>query len=202
MDGEFEEEDISEAGDDREEELSELQRRRILLCGKYGLIKSAVSRLAVQKDDIEDLAQDIFLIAYSRIDQLRQIGSIDSWLYKITGRYVRKHLRNFREKANKELSWDGETGGASVKNQSSGDWERMCAQIEYEDLMFFLKRLEATEQTILSMRYLKGFSLVEISEILNMNYNTVKTVKFRALKKLRRMLEEDENRVAKRNRSE
>lgn len=78
----------------------------------------------------------------------------------------------------------------------------MCAQLEHEDLIFFLKRLDAVEQTIVRMRYLKGFSLIETAELLHMNYNTVKTVKSRALKKLREMLKDDEIQVAKRERNE
>ena len=199
MEGAFENEEISE---DEEKGLSELERRRILLCGKYDVIKTAVSRLNVQKNDVEDLAQDIFLIAYIRIEQLKQPGSIDCWLYKITRRYVSQHLKNCRQKEKRELSWDREISRLSVRNQSSGDWERMCAQMEYEDLIFFLERLDAVEQTIVRMRYLKGFSLVETAELLHMNYNTVKTVKSRALKKLREMLKNDEIQVAKRERNE
>lgn len=195
MEGTFENEKISE---DEEKRLSELEQRRILLCGKYDVIKAAVSHLTVKKDDVEDLAQDIFLIAYSRIEQLKQPGSIDCWLYKITRRYVSRHLKKCRQKEKRELSWDGEINQLSVRNQSSGDWERMCAQMEYEDLRLFLERLDAVEQTIVRMRYLKGFSLVETAELLHMNYNTVKTVKSRALKKLREMLKDDEIQVAKR----
>ena len=195
MEGAFENEEISE---DDGKELSELERRRLLLCGKYDVIKAAVSRLTVQRDDVEDLSQDIFLIAYSHIGQLKQTGSMDCWLYKITRRYVGRYLKNCRQKEKRELSWDEETGWLSVRNRSSGDWERMCAQIEHGDLMSFLEKLDAVEQTIVKMRYLKGFSLVEIAKLLHMNYNTVKTIKSRALKKLREMLKNDEMRVAKR----
>ena len=64
----------------------------------------------------------------------------------------------------------------------SFDIERL---VEKEDLRKCMKELDETTQRILFMHYWEGYSLKEVSEILEVNYDTVRQKESRSYKKIK-----------------
>jgi len=54
-----------------------------------------------------------------------------------------------------------------------------------------IERLKPHGSEIIKLRFGAGFKLKEIAEMLDMNYNTVKTIESRALKRLKKMIESE-----------
>lgn len=59
----------------------------------YGLVWSAARRFGIERDAIEDVVQEAFLVAYRRMDRF-QGGSVGSWLYGSTRRVASSHRRS------------------------------------------------------------------------------------------------------------
>src|SRR5665213_1493054 len=65
-------------------------RRRIL---------GTISRLIGRPEDVEDVAQEVFLRLYFSLDQLRTPEGFEAWLYRLTVNAAYDHLRNHRRRA-------------------------------------------------------------------------------------------------------
>ena len=64
----------------------ELAARRALLCEKYDNVVKLTHHFGVSNCDRDDVVQEVFIAAYTHLRQLRNVDSMDSWLYKITMR--------------------------------------------------------------------------------------------------------------------
>lgn len=64
----------------------ELSERRAVLCEKYDKILGLTYHFGVADSDRDDVVQEVFVAAYLHLHQLRDIESMDSWLYKIAMR--------------------------------------------------------------------------------------------------------------------
>ena len=59
----------------------------------YGQIYAICLAILKNPQDAEELAQDVFILAYVRLDQLREPGKFFSWLKKIARNQTKNHLQ-------------------------------------------------------------------------------------------------------------
>lgn len=162
----------------------EIEERKSLLCEKYDNVVALTYHFGISDCDREDVIQEVFVAAYTHLDQLKKTDSIDAWLYKIAVRCASKVHRGNRSRQKRELVFcekEIDTASASV-NDDFGD----------ENIFALVNRLNPPAPLIIRMRYVADMSMVEIAKLLGMNYNTVKTIESRARKALREMMEDEE----------
>src|SRR5437868_14711250 len=70
-------------------------RRRIL---------GTISRLIGRPEDVEDVAQDVFIRLYYSLDQLRTAEVFEPWLYRLTVNAAYDYLRRQRRRHESRLS--------------------------------------------------------------------------------------------------
>src|SRR5919202_3444616 len=70
-------------------------RRRIL---------GTISRLIGRPEDVEDVAQDVFVRLYFSLDQLRTPEVFEPWLYRLTVNAAYDYLRRQRRRHESRLS--------------------------------------------------------------------------------------------------
>src|SRR3954453_11441089 len=70
-------------------------RRRIL---------GTISRLIGRPEDVEDVAQDVFIRLYYSLDQLRTAEVFEPWLYRLTVNAAYDYLRKQRRRHESRLS--------------------------------------------------------------------------------------------------
>jgi len=139
------------------------------------------------KEDVEDIAQQVFLKAYFSIKRFDQRAAFSTWLYKITVNECWDLLRKKKVRPlvfEAELSEEQAQVYQSSSEQSDGrpdTSERMAAQQQVEELM---SCLEERDRTMLVLKEVQGFSVEEIAEIMEINSNTVKVRLFRARQKI------------------
>lgn len=170
----------------------ELRKRQELLCENYSAIRSLVEHFGVPKNDQDDLIQEIFIKAYQNVHQLRDPEKMTSWLYKIAYRYIQKDKTKVSRRNDYEISLEAypvELIERQVKGRHGWTVDDHYLFTD-EMLLDMIGKLNATTQNIFRLRFEMGFTLLEISEILNMNYNTVKTIETRGFKKLKKMIED------------
>jgi len=139
------------------------------------------------REDVEDIAQQVFLKAYFSIKRFDQRAAFSTWLYKIT---VNECWDLLRKKKVRPLMFEAELSEEQAQvyqassEQSDGRpdvGERMAARQQVEELM---SCLEERDRTMLVLKEVQGFSVEEIAGIMEINANTVKVRLFRARQRI------------------
>ena len=134
----------------------------------------AVSYLT-SEEFAEDAVQETFIQAYDKLEQLREPKYFKTWITKIL--MNKCHDINERE-MNDELTKD------KLKERIKEELRAKGHKVEF-DKKDLLEDLSEKERNLVNLYYEEGYSIPEISRILNMNPNTVKSFLCRARKKLR-----------------
>jgi RNA polymerase sigma-70 factor (ECF subfamily) len=129
-------------------------------------------------DRAQDAAQEAFVIAYTKLNQLHTPAAFGPWLLKIVRRRASLMQRERREE---QLEPDI----AVADSQQSSHW-----LYRYEEVIEQLARLPEHERTVVVLRYLNGHSVQEIADTIGKPVGTIKKQLSRALERLRRWLKE------------
>lgn len=134
-------------------------------------------------EDVEDIAQQVFLKAYLGLKKFDQRAAFSTWLYKIA---VNECWDYLRKKKVRPLLYEADLseeqvsrldGIASYERPPERPSERVEAR---EALDQILGTLSEQERQLLILKEIEGFSVQELAEILALNVNTVKVRLFRA----------------------
>jgi RNA polymerase sigma-70 factor (ECF subfamily) len=144
--------------------------------------------------EAEDISQEVFMKMYRSLKTFRRDAKMSSWLYQIT---VNTSIDSLRKKSSKPArsidEFDPSFVQAELPAGGSGAYAlnpvltTESAQIQ-EHISQALKKISARERTVFVMRHYNDLKLHEIAEILNITIGTVKSLLFRAIKKLRKEL--------------
>src|SRR6516225_4788007 len=126
------------------------------------------------KEDVEDIAQQVFLKAYFSLKRFDQRAAFSTWLYKIT---VNECWDLLRKRKVRPLLYEADLSEEQAQDVS----ERLEKRQELERL---LDCLEERDRTMLVLKEVQGFSVEEIAEVLGINGNTVKVRLFRARQRI------------------
>src|SRR6202034_2748899 len=162
--------------DGTEAALEELVRRH------QQRVFAVVSGILHRPEDVEDVAQQVFLKAYLGIKRFDQRAAFSTWLYKIA---VNECWDYLRKKKVRPLLYEADLseeqvsrldGIASFERPPEGPSARVEAREALERL---LGALSEQDRQLLMLKEIEGFSVQELAEILNLNVNTVKVRLFR-----------------------
>jgi RNA polymerase sigma-70 factor (ECF subfamily) len=128
------------------------------------------------EEDALDIVQESVYKAIKNAAAVKQEAYIGTWLYRIVMNTAVDYIRkNRREEVTDSIQENG-------REDRYQDFDTLEA----------LKILDEREKTVIVLRFFEERKLSEIAKILDENINTVKTVLYRSLKKLRIELEEGE----------
>jgi RNA polymerase sigma-70 factor, ECF subfamily len=142
-----------------------------------------VNGILRRPDDVEDVAQQVFLKAYLGIKRFDQRAAFSTWLYKIA---VNECWDYLRKKKVRPLVYEADLseeqvsrldGIVSADRPPEGPNDRAEAR---ELLERMLDTLPDQDRQLLLLKEVEGFSVKELAEILKLNVNTVKVRLFRA----------------------
>src|SRR5690349_11141404 len=148
---------------------------------------SIIHGIVRQRNDVEDIAQQVFTKVFFSIRNFDFRSSLITWIYKITVNECFDYLR--KKKVRKlvyesDLSEDEvrrvENTEPSVDRQPAADVT--LARRDY--VVKLLARVSEEERNLLMLKEVEGRSVEELAEITGMNENTIKVKLFRARQKL------------------
>ena len=132
-------------------------------------------RLSGNAADADDLAQQAFLAAHQKIDQLREVERARGWLLAITRNQFLKMYRRRRPVDSSSLEMDVNQVPERIKKED----------IDKEQLQAALDEMPEPFRTVLLMFYFEDLSYQEIADSLQLAIGTVMSRLSRAKGQLR-----------------
>lgn len=164
-----------------------------LLCSKLGLIKRFLIYFNVPAEYRDDLIQEIFIAAMRGVNKVKDLDKLNSWLYKVSYRKMIHYVNKERQIRGVEVPFTqmSKEDEEAFEKGNYIIWDILDRIVDNQQLYTLIKRLRPVAQEILRLRFGYGFTLKEIACMKNLNYNTVKTIEYRALQFLKQLIKEE-----------
>lgn len=136
------------------------------------------------KEDAEDLIETVFMKMWEGLKGYKDTGvPFEAWVFRIARNSVTDYYRT--KKAN--LSTDEVL---EVEDQSDSVEDIVEANLTKEKVLEALKKLPDTYKEIITMKFIEELENDEISQILDKPVDQIRVLQSRALKSLRKVLNE------------
>ena len=145
------------------------------------------------KDDAEDLTQEIFIQAYQSLEKFRQESSFSTWLYRIAvnaslNRLKRSPLRLFRQQPERSETVHGDDR-LIISVTDNDDPEKLLIRLEHQRLVQkALDTLPENQRVAIILSKYDDLTQKEIAEIMNTTEGAVEALLQRAKANLRKKL--------------
>ncbi len=134
---------------------------------------------------VDDLVQQTFLAAWLALPRYESRGvPIEAWLKRIAHNKAADYYRRRRPAVPLDMV------DLSGMTEPRGVEEHALRRERADVLRRALRRLPETQRRVVELRFLGERSSIEVGEIMRCNPVTVRGIQFRALRSLRRSLEE------------
>lgn len=147
------------------------------------------------KEDAEDISQEVFIKAYKALSGFRSDSEFSTWIYRICKNTVYDHIRKSSRDKSIPLSemTSGEEGDRiyDIPDDSGKyDPEKTYISKETSDAVNdAISSLSEEHRSIIVMRDIEGYSYSEIASVLSLEGGTVKSRLSRARNALKKKLE-------------
>ena len=130
----------------------------------------------------EDVTADVFLKAWRSRDSLRSEEAAQAWLMTIARNSAMSVLRSQRE--------DIDLGAIAEPEDNTLDpCHGVLAEFDAGRLQDAIRQLTAEQQAVVFLRFFEGLRHEQVAERLGSNANAIRAVQFRALARLRKLLQ-------------
>jgi RNA polymerase sigma-70 factor, ECF subfamily len=164
------------------------------LSNTYGAkIYQLAFRYLRNREDAEEVAQDVLLKVYQKIDAFRGDAALSSWIYRITFNTAMSRLREFKQNLPNvvEKTSDEETGAPIKREIADGlplaDEAVLRAEMR-QVLVGALKELPLLYRAPVILRDVQGLTTEEASAVLHVKEQTLKSRLHRGRLMLREQL--------------
>lgn len=123
------------------------------------------------KDLAKDLAQEVLVKAFLKINTFQNKSSFAAWLYQVTYTYCIDYFRKNKKNIEQELEENQDYSG---NNSAIEDNENEILEIKVEQLSLVLEALKPEEKVILLLKYQDDLSIQEIAAMQNTTESAVK----------------------------
>jgi RNA polymerase sigma-70 factor (ECF subfamily) len=148
-------------------------RRRIL---------GTISRLIGRPEDVEDVAQEVFLRLYFSLEQLRTPEVFEPWLYRLTVNACYDYLRKSKRRLESRMAdlSDQQVMMADAVAGSKAQTDETERRRVRDTVNSLLASVSEEDRILLTMKEVEGLSLKELEQVYGVNENALKVRLFRA----------------------
>ena len=148
---------------------------------------SIIHGIVRQRNDVEDIAQQVFAKVFFSIRNFDFRSSLITWIYKIT---VNECFDYLRKKKVRKLVYESDLSEDEVRRVENTEpsvdrapaADSSLAKRDY--VLKLMSRVSEEERALLMLKEVEGYSVEELAEMMSMNENTIKVKLFRARQKL------------------
>ena len=129
------------------------------------------------KLNAEDIIATVFTKIFESKDEIREIESIKSWIFRI----AHNSVIEFYSKNNKTMPTENFLDSMDDELET----EDIAIRDEFKEVKKIMGQLPEDAKKILYLRFYGGLNYREISETVNVAENTVKSIIFSSIKKVK-----------------
>jgi RNA polymerase sigma-70 factor (ECF subfamily) len=166
-------------------ELVEAQRDRVF---------NLTLRMLGNRAEAEDIAQEVFITVFKRIDQFREEAKFTTWLYSITINTCKNRIKYLARRHDRDRDELDDAAEKTTNGAIGGPMPRAPddalegARIE-KLMQEAIATLDADHREVVVLRDIEDLSIEEICAITNLPDGTVKSRLHRARLQLRKRLQ-------------
>ena len=142
------------------------------------LMFSICLRLVGNRQDAEDITQDVMLKLFSKLGSFEGRAAFKTWLVRVTRNACKDWLK--KKAISKQYA---DALAREPQAQSS-------IQYEEDRVIGLLKELSPADREILTLRFVADFSLAEIAETTDLGLSATKMRLYRAIERLEKLATE------------
>jgi RNA polymerase sigma-70 factor (ECF subfamily) len=150
-----------------------------------GRVFSMSARFARDRDELEDICQEVFIKVYENLRSFRGEAPLEHWISRVTVRVCYDTLRK-----NRHSKLHTPLDSLTFEIRDNSHQARLEAQQAHEILSVALSKLRPPERMIITLLELEEKSVRETAELTGWSETNVKVRAFRARRALRKILEE------------
>ncbi len=156
---------------------------RELVEGISPRLRAALRTFSAGEADLDDLLQEVWVLAFRKRETFSGSGSLVGWLYVIA-----RNVGVGRVRRRKESGMPGEMD--RLPHPSSGPWGEMEERAQREAILEAVLELPKRQREVVMLRMMEGRSTREVARSLDCAEGTVKAALHKGLAKLRVPLKE------------
>ena len=160
----------------------------IILRYEKKLFRYVQRTLFVNKEDTEDILQEVFIKVYRNLNSFNPKYKFSSWIYRITYNECINHLRNHNHDKNQvNLEVESDTYNeliADINLESDAIKADKQKQVQH-----LLEQLDEKSRTVLILKYIEEKDYNEIADILETSTGNVGSLVNRAKSKFKKIIE-------------
>jgi RNA polymerase sigma-70 factor (ECF subfamily) len=170
----------------------DLSAYRELVSQTSGRIYNIALGLLQNKEDAEDITQEVFAEVYQSVSRFNERSKLSTWIYRIT---VSKSLELIRSRNRKKrsatlFSLFGKENHLEVAGTSPFYHPGVKLENKERAAVLFcaIEKLPVSQRTAFTLHKLENLSYAEIAEIMDVSLSSVESLMFRAKQNLRKLL--------------
>lgn len=148
------------------------------------LVHAMVWRLARDRSQVDDLAQEVFLKVHRGLPYFRGEARLSTWIYRI----VMNVCSQAKARHPREVSLDDDRGGRPIQLRRD---DAAFGELELRDrLEKAIEKLPEHYRVLVAAHHLQGMQYEALADALGIPLGTVKTHLHRAKRRLRELLDD------------
>jgi RNA polymerase sigma factor (sigma-70 family) len=142
-------------------------------------------RLSGDEHDAEDLVQDMAIRLYPRLDELEKIECLRPWLARVLHNLYIDSLRSRQRRPHGYIDGNSDLHLAALRDQADGPEQSFEQDDLQRDLAASIASLSEEHRYVVIMHDMEGYTLNELTGILDVPLGTLKSRLHRARRMLR-----------------
>ncbi|NCP53265.1 MAG: RNA polymerase sigma factor, partial [Flavobacteriales bacterium] len=152
----------------------------------YKAMYNTSLRIVKDSYDAEDIMQDSFLLAFTKLDTLKDVKTFGAWLKRIVINNSIYHYKKNSKYANVPLD---DVLYKVEENNDGIDSDYEFTNLKAQQVIQTMKTLKENYQICLTLHLIEGYDHEEICDIMNISHANCRTMISRAKDSLRQKLE-------------
>lgn len=154
-----------------------------------------VYRILGDRQEAEDVAQEVFITVFKHIEQFRGDAKFSTWLYRIATNHARNRIKYLSRRSQKKHQDIQDTPEGNIQDTplttppSRPDTQAQANELEVI-IKMGLSQLAEEHREIIILRDIENLSYHEIAQITSLAEGTVKSRLFRARVALKQYVEQ------------
>ncbi|MGB0851437.1 MAG: RNA polymerase sigma factor [Bacteroidia bacterium] len=122
----------------------------------------------------QDLAQDILVKAFTKLNTFKGTSSFSTWLYQVTYTHCIDYIRRNKKIYKEELEEDKYVELQSEDPGLDEVHDKVILEMKIESVQQILGELKAEERSLILMKYQDNMSIAELSEMFDVSDSAIK----------------------------